>query len=143
MVRYEYQALDATIYAQLRQSAAWPCVPRSQAQAGIDGGFFNLVAFDGHTAVGMGRMISDGAIFFHIVDVVVNPAHQGRGIGSQLLKRLIGYARQATPPGCRSCVSLTAAEGKEGFYRRLGFETLYGGHCGSGMRLVIERRQEG
>lgn len=139
MVRYVEGALDEGIYAALRQSVGWRAIPGAQARAGLAGGLYDLAAFEDGECVGMGRLVGDGAIFFHIVDLVVRPDRQGRGVGRGLLLGLLGWARHAIAPGCRGCVSLIAAEGKEGFYQRQGFEILYGGPEGSGMRLLIHR----
>jgi len=45
--------------------------------------------------IGMARVVGDGAMFFYIQDVVVTPAHQGRGVGTLLLERVMGYFKVA------------------------------------------------
>ena len=55
------------------------------------------VILDG-IAVGMGRVVGDGALNFEIVDVAVDPLHQGRGLGRQIMQSIMAYLdREAMP----------------------------------------------
>jgi GNAT superfamily N-acetyltransferase len=45
----------------------------------------------------MGRVIGDGGTAFQIVDVCVNPAHQGRGLGSRIMAALIEELERRAP----------------------------------------------
>jgi ribosomal protein S18 acetylase RimI-like enzyme len=74
-------------------------------------------ATEGGRLVGAGRAISDGAVQSAIYDVVVLPECQGRGIGAEIVRRLL--ARLPT-----KAVLLVSAPGKEEFYRKLGFKRL-------------------
>ncbi len=78
---------------------------------------FAVTAYDGGRAVGCGRVVSDGVLHGLIVDVIVDPTHQGRGIGSALMERLVAECRRR---GIRD-VQLFSARGKRGFYERFGF----------------------
>ncbi len=40
----------------------------------------------------MGRIVGDGAINFDIVDVAVDPAHQGKGLGRLVMEKLVASA---------------------------------------------------
>jgi predicted N-acetyltransferase YhbS len=64
--------------------------------------------------VGAARAISDGVYHAMLCDVMVLPAYQGQGIGRELVQRIL-----AELGGIK--LLTTAAFGKEGFYRRLGF----------------------
>lgn len=68
--------------------------------------------------IGFGRVISDGVYHALIVDLIVHPAFQGKGLGSELLKRLVEK--------CKECnirdIQLFSARGKSGFYKKHGFE---------------------
>ena len=71
------------------------------------------------TLVAMGRVIGDGGWYFHVIDMVVLPPHQGRGIGSAVLRALLDRIRRDAPPG--AYVSLMADEPGRPLYERHGF----------------------
>jgi GNAT superfamily N-acetyltransferase len=66
---------------------------------------------------GSGRVIADGVLHALIVDMIVLPSHQNRGIGRAILSRLVERCRAA---GIRD-IQLFCARGKSGFYERCGF----------------------
>jgi len=68
--------------------------------------------------VGFGRVVSDGVLYGMIYDMIVEPTHQGRGIGSEILRRLVERCRAA---GLRD-IQLFSARGKAPFYGKRGFE---------------------
>jgi GNAT superfamily N-acetyltransferase len=69
--------------------------------------------------IAMARAIGDGGFFIGIYDVVVDPAWQGHGIGTEMMRRLMAFIE--TGPWYRTF--LFSAPGKEGFYAKLGFLT--------------------
>ena len=79
------------------------------------------VVVHGGEAVGMGRIVGDGAIYFYVQDVAVVPAHQGRRLGALILGELLDWVRANAPE--KAFVGLFAATGSEPFYRRFGFES--------------------
>lgn len=68
--------------------------------------------------VAAGRALADGADCSYICDVAVLPSHQGRGIGKELVSKLVELSR-----GHKKII-LYAIPGKEGFYRKFGFLRL-------------------
>lgn len=66
--------------------------------------------------VGFGRTVDDGKYYALLVDVVVHPEYQTKGIGTQIVNeiknRLNGY----------NFITLTSALNKEGFYEKLGWK---------------------
>ncbi|KAL4994941.1 hypothetical protein BDV10DRAFT_175792 [Aspergillus recurvatus] len=70
--------------------------------------------------VAMGRIISDGGWYFHIVDMAVLPEHQRKGLGDVILKNLLGYITQNKAEG-EPYVNLLADEPGRKLYRRNGF----------------------
>lgn len=76
-----------------------------------------VFAYDGAVLVGAGRAWSDGIWRAAIYDVAVLPTYQGNGIGSMMIKHLISVAKAEV-------IMMYAAEGKSGFYERLGFRKM-------------------
>jgi GNAT superfamily N-acetyltransferase len=74
------------------------------------------IAYDNEKIIGFRRTVDDGQYYALIVDLVVDPKYQGRGIGTTILGELKddldGYI----------FTSLTAAIGKESFYQKQGWK---------------------
>jgi spermidine synthase len=81
-----------------------------------------LVVRDGRRIVGMGRALSDGASDAYIQDVFVEKTHRGRGIGAEIVRRLV-LRLKADRLGW---IGLIAAEGTYPFYEGLGFRRMKG-----------------
>lgn len=87
----------------------------------------------GH-AIGMGRVVGDGGIFFYVQDVAVVPAWQRRGVGTAMLSQLVRWVEENAPD--KAFVGVFAVKGTEGFYERFGFSV----HSSDvGMFQVIRR----
>jgi N-acetylglutamate synthase-like GNAT family acetyltransferase len=79
---------------------------------------FKLFAHENNTLVAAGRAVADGVDCSYICDIAVHPAHQSRGLGREVIERLV-----AASQGHRKII-LYAVPGKEDFYRRFGFRRM-------------------
>jgi len=77
-----------------------------------------VTAYEEDKPVGIGRILSDGIVQALICDLIVLPEYQGRGIGAGILKQLL----QKCKDNEILLVQLFAARGKDGFYKKFGFE---------------------
>ncbi len=84
----------------------------------IGSSWHSVSAYHDDRLVAMGRTISDGALHALIVEVIVEPAWQRRGIGHEIVARLVRRCREA---GIDE-VHLSCAAGKRSFYESLGFK---------------------
>jgi len=87
----------------------------------IRGSFVFVIAHDENNhAIGMGRIIADGASDGYIQDLIVFPEYRAHGIGGRIAHtlRLLGLAHGL------SWIGLIAAPGKEQFYTRAGFTKM-------------------
>ncbi len=75
-------------------------------------------AWDGDRLVATARVITDGAFYATLWDVIVDPEYQGQGIGKLVMQRAVEPFLDRN----FSFIALYAAEGKEGFYTKLGFD---------------------
>ena len=93
---------------------------RAAVEQGLPNSLFGVVVVEaaGGEAVAMGRVVGDGGSVFHVCDMAVEPAHQGRGLGTAVMEAILGYIEAAAPP--RAYVNLLADV--DGFYGRFGFE---------------------
>jgi len=83
------------------------------------------------------RLITDGGYAYLIVDVLVLPAYQRKGIGRTMLNRTMDYVRSTLKEGYVVKVDILSSAGKEGFYRSLGFIERPSEGMGSGMSLQL------
>lgn len=87
-----------------------------QALATVFGNsMFTCFAYADTALVGAGRVLADGLDCAYLADVAVHPDHQGRGLGSAIIRRLLESAQ-----GHKKII-LYANPGTEGFYRKFGF----------------------
>ena len=84
-----------------------------------------VTAWDGDRLVGTARVMTDGVYYMTLWDVIVEPAYQGQGIGTQLTEAAVAPFRDRG----FSYIALFAADGKAAFYERLGFSIHPRGMC--------------
>ena len=137
MVYYE-NALTYQDYISLRSSVGWNNGIEEQVAKSIQNSTYTITATENNQTIAMGRLIGDG-MYYLIVDVVVRPEFQGKGIGSTIMDMLLAYVETQTPAGGRSSVQLIAEPGKEAFYIKKGFKLIPHEFCGSGMRKIIRK----
>jgi GNAT superfamily N-acetyltransferase len=70
----------------------------------------------------MARIVGDGGYFVLVVDVIVLPQWQGKGIGKNLMKQIMAYVEQDTLENENVFVSLIAAPQRDTFYEQFGFK---------------------
>ncbi|MGQ6151109.1 GNAT family N-acetyltransferase, partial [Serratia sp. IR-2025] len=66
----------------------------------------------------MGRVVGDGRLNFEIVDVAVDPEHQGKGLGRQIMSHIMGYLERAAPQGAY----ITLMADVPSLYEKFGFK---------------------
>ena len=106
--------------------AAADAVPRS---------LYGAVAVLDDQVVGMGRIVGDGAIFYYLQDVVVLPEHQGQGLGTWIVDRLVALVQANAPE--KAFLGVFAAPGTLPFYQKFGFDVR---PALTGMYQVIPKR---
>jgi len=104
----------------LYAAVGWTDLPDDDAVArGLSASLFGVVVTLGPDLAGCGRVVGDGGVYFYVQDLIVAPAHQGRGVGDIVMRELLRrLERQATR---NAFVGLMAADGRAGFYERYGF----------------------
>lgn len=106
------------------------------AEASLQQSVFAVVAQLGEEAVGMGRIVGDGKIYFYIQDIAVVPEHQGKGVGSMIMDEITEFLKENAPE--KAFIGLFASQGRETFYRRYGLNNHEGM---TGMFGVMYRRE--
>jgi GNAT superfamily N-acetyltransferase len=85
------------------------------------------------TVVGMGRAMNGGWVF-HVVDMVVLPEHQRRGLGDVVFKRILKEIESRAPPG-PTLITLMADPPAQKLYARNGFSDT---PAALGMRRIMD-----
>ena len=92
------------------------------AGAIIRGSHCFVIASHEGRLVGMGRTISDRASDAYIQDLIVHPEFRGKGIGTGMVKELVGRLQSDG----LVWIGLVAEAGTWDFYRRIGFADMPG-----------------
>ena len=137
-MEYKENMLCYEDYYSLRKCVGWSNFSAEQAQKALNNSLNTIIAVENNQTVGMGRLIGDG-MYYLIVDIIVHPAYQGKGVGNKITNMLIKYVNDVTPVGGRSSIQLIAEKGKEAFYEKMGFKLIPHDFCGSGMRKIIRK----
>ncbi len=97
----------------------WPRPPSPERHLELLRGSSHVVlARDGRRVVGFASAISDGVLSAYVPLLEVLPEHQGRGIGSELIRRLLADL------GDLYMVDVSCDDDLVPFYERLGLQRL-------------------
>jgi GNAT superfamily N-acetyltransferase len=110
-------------YATLLRAVGWAIPDQGACERALAGTVLSVAAFEDDLLVGMGRLIGDGVENWVLVDLAVDPAYQGHGVGSALVAALEEEVVRAAPG---STLLLFCAARVAPFYERLGYEVSPG-----------------
>jgi GNAT superfamily N-acetyltransferase len=120
-------------YRRLRVSAGLSAKSAEGAALGLPNTLFGVVVRKDGRVVGMGRLVGDGGLHLQVVDIAVEPEHQGRGLGKAIVGRIVEHLRQAAPSG--AYVSLIADGEAHRLYAQFGFEPTAPASIGMALRI--------
>ena len=93
--------------------------------------WYCLSAYQDNILVGFGRMIYDGVVHALILDLIVRPEYQNKGIGKTILNKLVDKCRQHRIRD----IQLFSVKGKAEFYHKCGFRERPEGAPGMEIKL--------
>jgi GNAT superfamily N-acetyltransferase len=112
-------------YQELVAAVKWDQKEERITQKLISSVLFAAVAVDpGGTVVGCALVIGDGASFYYIKDMMVDPKYQSKRVGTALMQRIndwINIHGEADP-----LVGLYTGQHLAPFYRQFGFREYFG-----------------
>lgn len=126
-----HQSPTVAEFVNLRAKVSWGDTDKELAEYSLKHSLFHCTVRQGNKLVAMGRVIGDGALFFYIQDMVVDPDFQGLGLGKIVMDQLEMYLQKAAKPG--ATIGLLAAKGKEGFYQQYHYQLRPSETLGMGM----------
>ena len=107
-------------YGRLIAAVGWKPRDPAAISSALAGSLFSVCAELDAGIVGMGRVIGDGGLHYYLTDIVVDPGHQRRGIGTQIVRSLNAFLEGI--PFKNTWVGVFAVEGTVEFYARLGYK---------------------
>lgn len=115
----EYRRAVAADYEQIRTFLAgngWEqrVEDQDRFRQMIENASLTVVAFDGERLIGFARALTDGVSNGYIGTVAVAADMRGRGIGGEMVRRLMGDDRRIT-------WMLRAGHGSSEFWKKMGF----------------------
>ncbi|MFC1520770.1 GNAT family N-acetyltransferase, partial [Pseudomonadota bacterium] len=118
-------------FLSLRNKIGWGELSFDVAKTSLNNSLFHVIVRNKSQLIGMGRIVGDGAMYFYIQDVIVEPNYQNSGVGSALMEQIENYLSVAAKKG--STIGLLAAKGKEAFYARYSYMLRPSNSLGNGM----------
>jgi GNAT superfamily N-acetyltransferase len=79
---------------------------------------FKCFVYSDKTLIGVGRALADGIDCSYICDVAIHPDYQSKGIGKDIVNKLIELSKG------HNKIILYSNPGKEEFYSKLGFDRM-------------------
>jgi GNAT superfamily N-acetyltransferase len=109
---------------ELYEDAGWSLLagrPAPEVEESIRQTSVFVTARDGAKLVGFAAALTDRVYYAHVTEIVVRRSHQGRGVSSELLRRVL----EALPR--EKAITIFAEPDAEPFYRQFGFAPTAGG----------------
>ena len=128
-------------YIELRNKVGFFHLTADQAHKSLNNALRVICAYEGEKLVGMGRLIGDGAVICYIQDVMVHPDFRGKGIGAEIVRKLIDCAKGFVTKGSQMYLGLMSVKGTEEFYEKCGFVKRPNEKFGSGLTMVLKSEE--
>lgn len=122
-------------FIALRKAALWHVPDPDAATAALESSLFSVCVECDNKCIGTGRVVGDGALVFHVQDVIVIPEHQRKGIGTSIMEAIMKYINQTAKP--TAYIALFSARGLENWYGRFGFIERPHKNLGPGMAFFM------
>lgn len=104
-------------FCRLRVISGLTPRPAEAARLGLPNSCYGVHILWKETVIGMGRIVGDGAVNMDIVDVAVDPAHQGKGLGRLIMETLTKWLDQNACDGAYVTLMADVPE----LYEKFGF----------------------
>ena len=130
-------ALTPEEFRRLFTSVGWEAPGLDQISGALKNSWKVFSLWEDGIPVGMARLLGDGGMSFYLKDFAILPEWQGKGLGKLLMEHILHSLRKELPPGWAVSLELISAQGKEGFYERMGFDLRPSEDDGAGMFQMV------
>ncbi|MDD4494282.1 MAG: GNAT family N-acetyltransferase [Eubacteriales bacterium] len=90
---HENTSISAKQIAELRRSVGWPGMESCYTNP-LMTSYYHIACYDDDRLVGYVDTVSNGLTDAYIQDLTVDPAYQGKGIGKELMNRIIAKLKE-------------------------------------------------
>ena len=118
----ENKPLSAKDIADLRASVGWNRMEKEYADL-LMNSYYHIGAYVSDQFVGFIDCVSNGVTDAYIQDLIVSPLQQGKGIGTELMNRMIRHLKEQRI----YMISVIFDEKLKAFYQRFGFIEMLSG----------------
>ncbi len=122
-------------YNYLYDEVGWGSYDYEISKKALSNNVYSVSIYDDNKIIGYGRIIGDSIVFLYIHDIMVHPSYQGKGLGKQIMNKLLDKINKIKKENPDLRVYLGASLGKEEFYKKCGFITREEANLGPGMIL--------
>ena len=117
---YKYnESVSAEALADLRESVGWNRMEQEYGSPLLTS-FFHIAVYDDGQLVGYIDSVSNGVTDAYIQDLIIRPDHQGKGIGTDLMNKMIECLKEKNI----YIISVVFEERLKPFYDRFGFNSM-------------------
>lgn len=119
---YKYnERVNVQEICNLRQSVGWNRMEKEMANPRLNS-YYHIAVYEeeNQKLIGFVDSVSNGVTDVYIQDLMVHPDFQGKGLGSELMNKMIDYLKKADI----YMISVLYDEDLKDFYSRFGFYNL-------------------
>ena len=124
----------AAEYIELRTTMGWGSIDEEIANRTIEAAAFTVCLRRQDRLVGIARVMGDGAMYFFLADLIVDPEFRGSRYGDRLMQAVTSYFDRSAMPG--ATITLVPLNGQETFYEKFGFVRCPSGPFGTAMHYA-------
>jgi GNAT superfamily N-acetyltransferase len=125
---------SAAEYQELRARVGWGAIDEVTARQTLKSAAYTVTLRRQDQLAGLARVMGDGALYFFLADLIVDPEFRGAGLGDRLMQAVKDYFDRSAKPG--ATIILIPLRGGEAFYERFGFARCPDGPFGTGMHYA-------
>ncbi len=115
----ENMPVSAREIAKLRKSVGWNGMEKCYADPRMTS-YYHIACYADDLLIGYVDTVSNGVTDAYVQDLMVDPAYQAQGIGTELMNRIIARLKENRI----YMISVVYEEKLQSFYQRFGFSQM-------------------
>ena len=128
---YEFnEKVSVKALADLRESVGWNRMEKEYTNP-LMKSYYHIAVYEDEKLIGYIDSVSNGVTDAYIQDLIVSPDHQGKGIGTGLMNKMIEYLKEKRI----YMISVIYEESLKPFYERFGFYNMLCGQMETYQKL--------